>query len=340
MNEELPIISEPNGILEKLEWRLLGKRHVNEHYVQVVYRDRAFCRFAGPGYYQLNLGEEAGKPISLGLRFDKLLFSGLATRELVPVDLIVSVSYRFDPRRILVTEKKEREASRELASYMINAEKYLSKILEGRILPPLRIMVGELSVAEVQAALVLTEVNKQLLAVLLADQGLPRMGIFANNVEVEDRRIPDEIKKQYIESQSARIVRGDLHDGGLETIAAAMLRYLDKVGANSSSSYVSTSGLAGQIRDLIDGAPLPREVVDSTATPKPSLVLTPESASVYQVSPRSTQSARSPAAGSYSEPTPSVSSEEVPAHKKDSSKKGPTKRPSLEEPDPDSYGDY
>ena len=328
MIQKPPIISEPQGLWERFLWRFWGRRHIHEHYVQVIYRDRRFERVAGPGYFRLRGGESTGAPIFIGLRFTKLEFPNLATRELVPVTIRTSVSYRFDPRKLRATRKEDREAARELASYLINLPEIAFKsILEGAILPLLREQVVTKKVAEIQGGVVLMQMENEIKTVLTQGERLKHLGITVQNVQLEERHVPQAIQERYVESAGTKIVRDDIQkEDAAELFAASILKYMEKIYSTQGTHYVSTSEMLTFLKPLMEQLTPPTHVVESEPVrPPASMPSTDAPAGLASPSATSRTSADIiPFAPSSSTRT------SVPSY---------TPPPKREEPDQESYGD-
>jgi len=323
-----PIISEPQGLWERFLWRFWGTRHVHEHYVQVIYRDRRFERVAGPGYFRLGGGESTGAPIYLGLRFAKLEFANLATRELVPVMLKTSVSYRFDPRKLRATRKEEREAARELTSYLVNLPEVAFKsILEGVLLPLLREQVATKMVAEIQGGIVLRQMESELKTILVQGEPLKHLGLSIQNVQIEERQVPQALQERYVESAGTKIVREDIqNEDAAELFAASILKYMEKMYSTQGTHYVSTSEMLTFLKPLMEQLTPPTHVVESepaqTSATMPSTVAPSELTPTPATAPTRTDIV--PFAFSSTQQT------SAPSHPPSSLR---------EEPDQESYGD-
>lgn len=329
MIKKPPIISEPQGLWERFLWRFWRQRHIHEHYVQVIYRDRRFERVAGPGYFRLRRGESTGEPIYLGLRFTKLEFPNLATRELVPVTIKTSVSYRFDPRLLRATRTEEREAARELASYLINLpEVAFQSILEGAILPLLRDQVAATTVAEVQGGLVLKQLENELKTVLVSGEPLRYLGITIQNLQIEERHVPQSIQERYVESAGTKIVRDDVqNEDAAELFAASILKYMEKMYSTHGTHYVSTSEMLTFLKPLMEQLIPPTRIVES----EPVRISTPT------IPPIDMPTGNVSTLGTSSAPSDTVSYSSLPSTQTFAPSNVPS--PLREEPDQESYGD-
>ncbi len=294
MRETPPTEWEDDGIIEKIKtW--FGRRHVNEQYVQIVYSDRKFERVAGPHYFWLQGGEQLGKTIYLGLRFAKLDFNGLSSIEPVRVGLKVSISYRFDPRKIGGENPQNPKAVHELTSALVHLpDSSFHKIIEGAALPLFRRIVPTYRISEIQRGTVFDDIEAQVKRELSANASLKHYGILMGNVQIEDRMLPAAVDEHLVRSAGTHILRDDLQKAGsAELTLVTLLKLLENTSAAGGENYFSTSELASNLTALVGQTTPPTRVVDSipashsppaapsspksTDAPEPSTFYTPDS---------------------------------------------------------------